>query len=69
VKSLVAEYAPLQKLSILYTTDEIDAQEIANEVASYAPDGEPVVAQLGPVVGNYLGPGTLGLGFIRAESS
>lgn len=69
VKSLVAEYAPLEKLSILYTTDEIDAQEIANEVASYAPDGEPVVAQLGPVVGNYLGPGTLGLGFIRAESS
>jgi DegV family protein with EDD domain len=69
VKSLVAEYAPLEKLSILYTTDEVDAQEIANEVASYAPDGEPVVAQLGPVVGNYLGPGTLGLGFIRAESS
>lgn len=69
VKSLVAEYAPLEKLSILYTTDEVDAQEIANEVASYAPDGEPVVAQLGPVVGNYLGPGALGLGFIRAESS
>jgi len=69
VKSLVAEYAPLEKLSILYTTDEVDAQEIANEVASYAPDGEPVVAQLGPVVGNYLGPGTLGLGFIRAEPS
>jgi len=69
VKSLVAEYAPLEKLSILYTTDEVDAQEIANEVASYAPDGEPVVAQLGPVVGNYLGPGMLGLGLIRAESS
>ena len=69
VKSFVSEYAPLEKLSILYTTDEVDAQEIANEVASYAPDGEPVVAQLGPVVGNYLGPGALGLGFIRAESS
>jgi len=69
VKSLVAEYAPLEKLSILYTTDEGDAQEIANEVASYEPDGEPVVAQLGPVVGNYLGPGMLGLGLIRAEYS
>jgi DegV family protein with EDD domain len=69
VKSLVAEYAPLEKLSILYTTDEVDAQEIANEVASYEPDGEPVVAQLGPVVGNYLGPGMLGLGLIRAEYS
>jgi DegV family protein with EDD domain len=69
LKAMVAEYAPLEKLAILYTTDEIDAQEIANEVASFAPDGEPIVAQLGPVVGNYLGPGTLGLGLIRAEDS
>ena len=69
LKSLVAEYAPLEKLSVLYTTDEVDAQNIANEIAEFAPDGEPVVAQLGPVVGNYLGPGTLGFGLIRAESS
>lgn len=68
IKSMVAEYAPLEKLAILYTTEEDAAREIANEVASYAPAGEPVVAQLGPVVGNYLGPGTLGLGLIRAES-
>ena len=69
LKSIVAEYAPLEKLSVLYTTDEVDAQNIANEIAEFAPDGEPIVAQLGPVVGNYLGPGTLGLGMIRAESS
>ena len=69
IKSMVAEYAPLEKLAILYTTEEDAAREIANDVACYAPDGEPIVAQLGPVVGNYLGPGTLGLGFIRAESS
>lgn len=69
LKSIVAEYAPLEKLSVLYTTDEVDAQNIANEIAEFAPNGEPVVAQLGPVVGNYLGPGTLGLGMIRAESS
>ena len=69
LKSIVAEYAPLEKLSVLYTTDEVDAQNIANEIAEFAPDGEPVVAQLGPVVGNYLGPGTLGFGLIRAESS
>ncbi len=69
LKSIVAEYAPLEKLSVLYTTDEVDAQNIANEIAEFAPDGEPIVAQLGPVVGSYLGPGTLGLGLIRAESS
>ena len=69
IKSMVAEYAPLEKLAILYTTEEDAAREIANDVASYAPDGEPIVAQLGPVVGNYLGPGTLGLGLVRSESS
>jgi DegV family protein with EDD domain len=65
---MVAEAAPLDKLAILYTTDKADAEAIAKEVASFGPDGTPVVAQLGPVVGNYLGPGTLGLGLVRSDS-
>lgn len=69
VKSLVAEHAPLEKLAVLYTTDEDDAREIANDVAEFDPSGSVIVAQLGPVVGNYLGPGMLGLGMIKAESS
>ena len=64
---IVAEAAPLDKLAILYTTDRADAEAIAIEVAKYSPDGTPIVAQLGPVVGNYLGPGTLGLGLVRSE--
>jgi len=69
LKALVAERAPLQKLSILYTTDKDDALAIAAEVARYVPSGEPDVAQLGPVVGNYVGPGLLGTALVRAESS
>jgi len=65
---MVVDAAPLDKLAILYTTDRADAEAIAKEVAKYSPDGAPIVAQLGPVVGNYLGPGTLGLGLIRSES-
>jgi len=68
LKALAAEHAPLEKLAVLYTTDKADAGEIANDVAEFAPDGSATVAQLGPVVGNYLGPGTLGLGLIKAES-
>ena len=68
LKALVAEYAPLEKLAVLYTTDKADAGEIANDVAEFATDGFATVVQLGPVVGNYLGPGTLGLGLIKAES-
>lgn len=68
IKALAAEHAPLEKLAVLYTTDEADARDIANDVAEFAPDGIATVAQLGPVVGNYCGPGTLGLGLIKAES-
>ena len=67
LKEMVAEASPLDKLAILYTTDKNDAEEIANSVAEYSNNGKPVVAQLGPVVGNYLGPGTLGLGLTRSE--
>jgi DegV family protein with EDD domain len=69
LKALVAERAPLEKLSVLYTTDKDDAEAIAAEVASYVPNGELHVAQLGPVVGNYVGPGLLGACLVRAESS
>ncbi len=69
LKAMVAERAPLERLAILYTTDKGVAQEIADDVAEFDPGGAPVIAQLGPVVGNYLGPGALGLGLIRAESS
>jgi len=69
LKALVAERAPLEKLSILYTTDKGDADAIAADVASHVSGGEPNVIQLGPVVGNYVGPGLLGAALIRAESS
>ena len=69
IKSMVAEFTPLEKLAVLYTTDEADAREIASDIAEFDPSGNVTVAQLGPVVGNYLGPGMLGLGLIKAEPS
>ena len=69
LKSLVQEHAPLEKLAVLYTTDLSDAQAIAKEVSKFDPDGDTIVAQLGPVVGNYVGPGTLVLAMIKAKPS
>lgn len=66
IKSLVAEAGPLESLSVLHTTDPELAAEIAADLAEYAPDGKPIIARLGPVVGTYLGPGMLGFGMIRA---
>lgn len=67
IKSLVAEAAPLEALCVLHTTDPALAQEIADDLNQYAPDGKPLIARLGPVVGTYLGPGMLGFGMIKAE--
>ncbi len=67
IKALVADAAPLESLCVLHTTDHELVQEIANDLSQYAPDGKPLIAQLGPVVGTYLGPGMLGFGMIRAE--
>lgn len=67
IKSLVAEAAPLEALCVLHTTDPELAAEIAADLAQYAPDSKPLIGQLGPVVGTYLGPGMLGFGMIRAE--
>ncbi len=69
LKTMIGDAAPLSKLAVLYTTEEDLAREIAISVTDYAPEGEPIVAQLGPVVGNYLGPGALGFGLIRSASS
>lgn len=67
IKSLVADATPLQALCVLHTTDPELAAQIAEDLAPHAPDGKPLIAQLGPVVGTYLGPGMLGFGMIRAE--
>lgn len=68
IKALVKEAVPLESLCVLHTTDHQLADEIANDLAEFGPNGKPLVAQLGPVVGTYLGPGMLGFGMIRASS-
>lgn len=67
LKSLVAEAAPLEALCILHTTEPELANKLAEDLSQYAPDGKPLIARLGPVVGTYLGPGMLGFGMIKAE--
>ena len=67
LKSLVAEAAPLEALCVLHTTDPELANQLAEDLSQYAPDGKPLIARLGPVVGTYLGPGMLGFGMIKAE--
>jgi DegV family protein with EDD domain len=69
IKRLVADAAPLQSMAILHSTDPELAQEIAIDLAPYAPGGKPVIARMGAIVGAYLGPGMLGFGLIRAKQT
>ena len=57
--------SPVEDLCVLYTTTQDEAEAIAAKVKGSAP-GDVMLAQLGPVVGTYLGPGMLGLAMIKS---
>jgi DegV family protein with EDD domain len=67
VVEIVTESAPLESLCVLYTTEPEVAAGIAEKVRPFAPADGVITAQLGPVVGTYLGPGMLGVALVRAD--
>ena len=69
IQQLVEEAAPLSHLCIFYTTEREIAESIAGSLAHTVTDDAPIVARQGPVVGTYLGPGTLGACYVRAAES
>ena len=67
LKELAQENAPLEKISVLYTTERDKAEEIAEDIKLFDKKIDPVIAQLGPVIGAHLGPNVLGLGYIKSS--
>ena len=67
LKELAQENAPLEKISVLYTTEKDKAEEIAEDIKLFDKKIDPVIAQLGPVIGAHLGPNVLGLGYIKSS--
>ncbi len=66
LKELAQENSPLEKISVLYTTEKDKAEEIAEDIKSFDKKIDPIIAQLGPVIGAHLGPNVLGLGYIKS---
>ncbi len=66
LKELAQENAPLEKISVLYTTEKDKAEEIAEDIKTFDKKIDPIIAQLGPVIGAHLGPNVLGLGYIKS---
>ena len=67
LKRLVAEAGELDALCVLYSTDPDLAAEIADDLRGFSPAERPIVARLGPIVGTYLGPGMLGVAWIKSR--
>ncbi|MQG09187.1 MAG: DegV family protein [SAR202 cluster bacterium] len=66
LKELAQENSPLEKISVLYTTEKDKAEEIAEDIKTFDKKIDPIIAQLGPVIGAHLGPSVLGLGYIKS---
>ena len=65
----VEELAPISGLAVMYSTGQDEAQTLAQNVSKFMIEGrEPMMLQIGPVIGTYAGPDTLGIALISAKS-
>lgn len=65
----VEELAPISGLAVMYSTGPDEAQTLAQNVSKFMIEGrEPMMLQIGPVIGTYAGPDTLGIALISAKS-
>lgn len=68
LKQVAYEFAPVDELSVVYSTDLAEAENLASEITDLLPQGNrPHVARFGPVLGTYVGPGAIGIGLIQQE--
>ena len=58
---IAEERAPLQQAAVVHATTPQEADELAEKVRPLVSDGNVIRARFGPVLGTYVGPGTIGL--------
>ncbi len=67
LRSVAADFAPLDEVCVMYTTTPDEAQQLANQLGALLPEGkEPFIAQVGPGVGVYAGPSCIGVAVLRS---
>jgi DegV family protein with EDD domain len=65
--AITANLAPLEAVGIMSSDVAEDTTLIANAMAQHVPKANLVVSRFGPVLGTYLGPGSLGVAVLRAK--
>ena len=69
MRRVTEDFAPLDELSVNYTTTPDEARAFAEQLQHLLPeDKEPLVAQIGPAVGTYTGPSAIGISLLRSTS-
>ena len=69
LQQIARDFAPIEELCVLYTTNPRDADLLLENLKDLLPEGkEPFLGRMGPVFGTYVGPGCVGIGLLRAES-
>jgi fatty acid-binding protein DegV len=57
---LTRQDAPLESLAIMHVGNLVAAQELADRLADLLPSDRLLIAQAGPVIATYAGPGAVG---------
>jgi len=66
VAELARSHAPLAALAVLHFASPGDAAALADRLRDIAPGGEVLVAEIGPVLATYGGPGTIAVAAMSA---
>ena len=65
IEEVVLEDKTLEKLFVIYSTDDTSARKLIDDVSPHLPHTRIEVIQTGPTVGAYLGPNALGICTVR----
>jgi DegV family protein with EDD domain len=67
--AIAAELAPIEAIGVMSSDVAEDSKLIIDALTKHIPGSDPVVSRFGPILGTYLGPGSLGVAVLRAKES
>ena len=69
MKQTAHDFAPVEALSVMYSTTPEAAGQVADDLGELLPEGtEPTITRFGPALGVYTGPGAIGIALLQAKS-
>ena len=69
LRRVAEDFAPLAALVVMHSTNPEEARALADDLASLTVgDAKPMTARFGPALGTYVGPNSLGITLLTAES-